>query len=317
MPRRPNGSPTVSVPVGLILRAVSPRANGVDKKHVRLLAESGEVLPPILVHRGSMRVIDGMHRLHLARLQGQKQVQVEFFEGDDAAAFLQAVTANLTHGLPLSLADRKAAGLRIMGLFPRWSDRAVAKASGISGKTVGSLRRRAGRALPQADARMGQDGRVRPLDGTPGRRMVGQLIGSRPDASLREIAEAAGVSPSTVRAVRDRLDRGDEAITASQQGVCHEPHGGADGPGHGGRVEGDCLSSLDTLRRDPSLIYTDDGRALLRWLDGHFIDTGECGVLPEKLPAHCIPAVARMARHCSAEWKSLADQLDQRASDIS
>jgi ParB-like chromosome segregation protein Spo0J len=48
----------------------SPRLAGQNEEHARLLAESGLELPPIVVHRPTRRVIDGMHRLAAARLRG-------------------------------------------------------------------------------------------------------------------------------------------------------------------------------------------------------------------------------------------------------
>jgi hypothetical protein len=61
-----------------------------------------------------MRVIDGMHRLRAAQLRGDHGVEVKFFDGDADEAFIAAVRANITHGLPLTLADRKAAAQRIL-----------------------------------------------------------------------------------------------------------------------------------------------------------------------------------------------------------
>ena len=67
-----------------------------------------------------MRVVDGMHRLQAARLNGAKTIVARFFHGDDEAAFVEAVKSNIAHGLPLSLADRKAASLRIITAHPPW-----------------------------------------------------------------------------------------------------------------------------------------------------------------------------------------------------
>jgi ParB-like chromosome segregation protein Spo0J len=56
-----------------------------------------------------MRVIDGMHRLMAASLQGRESIDVMFFHGSEIDVFLRAVQENITHGLPLSQADRRAA----------------------------------------------------------------------------------------------------------------------------------------------------------------------------------------------------------------
>ena len=79
----------------------SPRLAGQDTDHVRVLSQA-DSLPPIIVQRGTMRVIDGMHRLRAAQLRGEKQIAVRFFEGSDDLAFVLAVHANTAHGLPLT-----------------------------------------------------------------------------------------------------------------------------------------------------------------------------------------------------------------------
>src|SRR5436190_22914423 len=97
------------IPIGSLLPADSPRLEGERIDHVRALADATVDLPPILVHRPSMRVIDGMHRLRAAQLRGEETVEVQFFDGGEDLVFVAAVQANISHGLPLSLADRQAA----------------------------------------------------------------------------------------------------------------------------------------------------------------------------------------------------------------
>src|SRR5437868_3368952 len=105
---------TVPVPVDDLLDGVSPRRSGVDQEHVAVLAEAADSLPPIVVHRPSMRVVDGTHRLHAARRQGRETIDVVWFDGTEAEAFLHTVEANIRHGLPLTLADRKDAACGIL-----------------------------------------------------------------------------------------------------------------------------------------------------------------------------------------------------------
>ena len=69
------------VPVNVLLDAFSPRVEGVDHDHVARLAEQVDELPPILVHRSTMRVIDGMHRLNAAQMNGRSTIEVIYFDG--------------------------------------------------------------------------------------------------------------------------------------------------------------------------------------------------------------------------------------------
>src|SRR3981081_155007 len=91
-----------------------------------MLAEASGALPPIMVHRPTMRVIDGVHRVRAALLNGITEIEGRLLDWDENAAFILAVTANIAHGLPLNPADRAAAAARIIACQPLWSDRAVA-----------------------------------------------------------------------------------------------------------------------------------------------------------------------------------------------
>lgn len=316
--RRLAAPETAVVPIHSLQPADSPRLAGIDEAHVALLVESDAELPPILVHRQSMRVIDGMHRLFAARALGQTQVAVEFFDGDEDEAFVRGVADNISHGLPLSLSDRKAAAVRIMTCYPPWSDRRVGRAAGLSGKTVAALRQRVAHDAPPR--RIGQDGRVRPIDGATGRQIAGDILAANPDASLRQVAQAAGIAPATVRDVRERLRRGDSPMTTTQlQG--RQAHAGTVVSHPVTRVQPrrsrrdsdplDAQSILQGLRRDPSLRYTDSGRALLRWLDRYLVSGDATTGLMAAVPPHCLPILARLARHCAAEWDELAERLDR------
>jgi hypothetical protein len=303
------------VPLRQLLMADSPRLAGEDAMHIRVLAESDAVLPPILVHRATMRVVDGMHRVGAARLRGREAIEVKFFEGSEAEAFVAAVKANVDHGLPLTLADREAAAARIMASHPRWSDRAIAAATGLAAKTVAAVRRRtmAGR---HADVRIGRDGRARPLNSAEGRRLASKVIAARPDASLREIAKAAGISPATARDVRDRMQRGDDPVPPKQRtpSTRSAPRRRTEAKTRtvSARAEREPTSVLENLRQDPSLRFAESGRALLRWLSAHSIEPAEWRRFVDATPPHCAYIVAGLARACANEWLDFASQLDQR-----
>jgi hypothetical protein len=200
------------IAINSLLGSHSPRLNGEDVQHVNVLASTGTSLPPIIVHRQTMRVIDGMHRLRAAQMLGQRDIAVEFFDGSEDEAFVRAVQANTAHGLPLSLADREAAATRILRLHPDRSDRWIAGITGLAAKTVCAIRRRMGMEYCNNTARVGQDGRVRPIDSAQGRRIARDMLTAHPEASLRQIARTAGISPGTVRDVRKRLQNGDDPI---------------------------------------------------------------------------------------------------------
>lgn len=310
----------VRVPIGSLLPSDSPRLGGENDGHARALAESEATFPPIIVNRSTMRVIDGMHRLRAAVLRGEDEIEVQFFDGDEADAFVLAVEANIAHGLPLSLADRTAAATRIISSRPQWSDRAVASATGVAAKTVGSIRRRSTDDDPQLNSRVGRDGRVRPPNAAEGRMIARQLMTDKPDAPLREIANAAGISLGTAHDVRKRLRR-DESPALSEQRTDGQQRGQLkrDAPAsqHDSKIvrrttAEDRALVLQNLRTDPSLRLADAGRVLLGLLHALPIDTKEWDRLIDNVPAHCTPLVSDAARACADAWQEFAEQLERR-----
>jgi ParB-like chromosome segregation protein Spo0J len=202
----------VTIPLLSIHPGDSPRLNGEDRAHIARLAEIETPLPPILVDRRTMRVIDGMHRLMAASLRGRETIDVIFFDGNAADVFLLAVQENVVHGLPLSQADRRAAAERIIGTHPHMSDRAIGRAAGLSAKAVAAIRKRLSDDAPQSNVRIGKDGVARPLDSGQGRELAAKLLADQPGATLRDVARASGISPATVLDVRRRLARGEPPV---------------------------------------------------------------------------------------------------------
>ena len=302
----------VRVPLLSLQAGESPRLEGEDRAHIAWLAETEASLPPILVDRRSMRVIDGMHRLLAASLRGREVIEVEFFDGSAADAFLRAVEANVTHGLPLSQADRRAAASRIIASHPYMSDRAIGESAGLAAKTVAGIRRRSTGAVPQLNARVGRDGRVRPLDGVAGRRRAAELMAELPRASLREVARAAGVSPATARDVRRRLERGEEPAPARGCG-----DGGVAVRSRGRRVvqvAGPAPALvLEKLLRDPSLRHNEQGRWLLRLLQHNALGAREWPGVVGAVPPHCAVLVVQLARQYAQMWLGFAQELEDRA----
>lgn len=293
----------------------SPRSSGQDREHVTTLAQTDNKLPPILVHASTLRVIDGMHRIEAARLRGDREIAVRLFDGDDDSAFLLAVQANTRHGLPLTSADRTAAAERIISSHPHLSDRAIAGIAGLAASTIGAIRRRTAPTRTDTAARVGCDGRTRPVDRSEGRRLAVAIILQRPTASLREIARDAGVSPETVRDVRHRLSRGDDPVPSRRLATRrvntdHRVPSCQGVPGDRGGVKAALV--LQQLRRDPSLRFNDAGRTLLMWLNAHAGDLEHWPELVGQIPPHCTFLLASLARECADVWTAIAEELGRR-----
>ncbi|WP_237524869.1 transcriptional regulator [Streptomyces sp. SID5643] len=286
-----------------------------------------------------MRVIDGMHRLLAALVRGQATIDVEFFEGTTEDAFLRAVEANIAHGLPLTHADRRAAATRIIASHPQMSDRAIARASGLGAKAVAAIRRRSSDAVPQLNARIGRDGRVRPLSSVEGRWRAAELMAENPQASLRQVARIAGISPATASDVRKRIQSGELPAPVRPEttktpdtpqppppthdtNTTHDTHTDATHTttpprttpfGHNRKPKPappDPATVLDKLLRDPSLRLKEEGRHLLRLLQQNA--TAEWNHLTAAVPPHCGELVGTLARQYAATWLEFAEDLDQR-----
>jgi hypothetical protein len=256
-----------------------------------------------------------MHRLAAARLRSQETVEVEFFDGDTSEAFVAAVKANTSHGLPLARADREAAVERIIATHPRLSDRAIAGITKLSARTVAGIRRRMADGGEQQSARIGRDGRVRPLSSVDARRTASEVIAEHPEASLRQVARLSGLSPATVRDVRERMRRGDDPVPAGQRESRRREQGTQSREVANLAAARDRAALLDSLRRDPSLRFSDSGRLLLRWLLSNAGGPEGWERVVEIIPPHCAYLVVEVARGCAAEWQVFAEQLDQRLNE--
>ncbi|MET8824352.1 ParB/RepB/Spo0J family partition protein [Streptomyces sp. NPDC004610] len=355
----PRDAPPTSVPVDLVAETRLVRVAGSRPDHVSALAQCLDDLPPILVHRPTMQVIDGVHRLRAAKLRGDATIGVRFVDGTEEDAFLLAVRANVTQGLPLTLADRTAAASRILASHPHVSDRLIASTAGLSTKTVAAIRQSATGEMTRLNTRLGRDGKVRPLDASEGRLMASRAISKDPELSLRAIARIAGISVGTARDVRERMRRGEDPVprrhrlsagsradndtgTAEGRDAAENdvPGNNCGGDNYGGNISGGgnktgggygssngSINSRRThgsthgtpgaergrfllsLRTDPSLRFSEIGRALLRLLDANTLDAAQWERLAAAVPQRWSPVVADLAMGYAADWSALADRI--------
>jgi ParB-like chromosome segregation protein Spo0J len=196
--RPPGGNWSVGrvVPLGALVGSYSPRDTKVDEDHVLALAEVLDRVPPVVVDKRTMKVIDGVHRVEASRRTGRSEIRAVFFDGSETDALVVAVQANVRHGKPLSLSERQAAAGALLRRCPERSDRWLAEVCGLSHSTVARIRQAADALGP--GARTGRDGRRRPIDSAPGRAAIAKALAEEPGSSFRQAAEAAGVAPSTV-----------------------------------------------------------------------------------------------------------------------
>jgi ParB-like chromosome segregation protein Spo0J len=324
--RRLEDTPPTAVPVDQVSETHLVRIAGSSPDHVSALAQCADDLPPILVHRPTMQVIDGVHRLRAAKLRGDATIGVRFVDGAEEDAFVLAVSANVTQGLPLTLADRTAAASRILTSHPHLSDRLIASTAGLSTKTVAAIRQCSTGEMTQLNTRLGRDGKVRPLDASHGRTIASRAISKNPALSLREIARIAGISVGTARDVRERMRRGEDPVPSrnrlstgprAESDTPENIASGINAPGRGtggdnGTPRARRGRFLLSLRTDPSLRCSEIGRALLRLLDVNTLDAAQWDRIAAAVPQRWSPVVADLAMDCAADWSALACRVRGR-----
>lgn len=341
-------APVEFVPLKRLVIAYTPRVAGEDAAYALALAESEAELPPILVHRKTMAVIDGVHRVRAAHIRNHDHIAARYFDGDEQDATLLSVAANVAQGRPLSLDDRTAAAERVFASHPQWSDRAVAAVVGLSPTKVAQVRRGTSTGSDPTCRRVGRDGRARPMSAALGRELAGELIRENPGASLRQIAKKAGIAPATVADVRNRLRRGDDPVPArhrsprpaepsasspspqlpsfirslpeppqpfgqlSREQRCRIP--GQRGPlsePQEAKTPAELSTILHSLRRDPSLRFNEAGRNVLRLLDVSAAVAKDRQKLVADVPPHCKELMSHLADGYAEVWWLLAEDLRQ------
>lgn len=189
---------------------------------------------------------------------------------------------------------------------PTWSDRRIALACGVSPKLV--ARTRSGAAVAQpvqagTEKRVGRDGRARPVRAGAMRASILKMLDEQPNASLRTVAAALGVSPETVRTVRRTREAGVGVVETRWEGA---------------------RSSLDDLvllrfrreapapwRGDTAFSSTTTGEAFVDWFESTNIGDERCRA--DEVPLSRIYEIADEARRRAAFWTEFADLVERRA----
>lgn len=322
--------PEVHVPISLLTPGFYLRQGGTDAAHVRLLADAaGSVkLPAILVQKSGSRIIDGLHRLEVARQRGEWTISARIVDCTDSEALVLAIKSNTLHGLPLSRADRIAGAKRVLVAHREWSDRAVAGITGLSAKSIASIRNSSTGDTQFSGKRLGRDGKRHPVMPTEGRLRAAEYIQAHPNASLREIARETDVSLGTVHDVAHKIRHGVAPVTVPPAPVRTAEPIAAHADARLAAAPPSPVTAMPTqieatrqarqltwpmlsakLVNDPSLKYTDGGRAFLRWMAGHCVQADDWREFVEAIPQHWRPAIGQLAADMSAEWQQFAERV--------
>jgi ParB-like chromosome segregation protein Spo0J len=249
-------------------------------------------------------VIDGHYRLEAARLLGLRDIDCEYFDGTTDAAYLEALRRNVTHGLPLTLRERKRAARRLLGEHMDWSDRRIGELCGLSHGTIANLRASVVTQADQpgtVDRRVGKDNKLRPVNPGGARDCAARELCADPGASLREIARRAGTTHETVRSVRSQLLldadgskrtlRLAPSISPLPQATAHHP---------------------DPMA-DPAFTATPDGSMFAEWFNRTAV-AGSLSDLVLAVPLSRVYEIADESQRRANFWSEFCSALSKRVS---
>jgi ParB-like chromosome segregation protein Spo0J len=247
-------------------------------------------------------VIDGGHRLAAAIKLGLETIEVELFEGSDTDELVEAIKRNASHGLPLTLAERKDAAQRLLRARSDWSDRRIGRLCGLAAGTVKSLRVAAsdGPSILHLERRIGSDGKARPARPAEQRRKIVEALRASPGVSAKAIAGRVGASPATVRAVSQGLrpDVAKEREEPAPVGI-RTPH----------------PVSIDKLwSSDSACSSTDEAVSFAGWFDRTSIAMSTCLAHLASVPLSRVYEVADESRRRAKVWEDFAAALQRRPS---
>jgi hypothetical protein len=308
----------------------------VDTAHVQTLSEVLDRLPPITVHRSTHTVVDGRHRIEAFRKAGREYIPAVFFDGDRAEAFLLGVKANITHGKPLTLSERRSAVRIVLEEFADRSDRWISETCGLAHSTVSKLRAEvnSGAGPDSSSTRIGRDGRRRrravqpsPDEGTgppgteidassgtraidyPNRETEASSVGeidagsiSEIDARVRGGAYYVDVSPLGLGGVTSELPSAPRRQIASPAHTTPSANS----------VSQAALDGLDGLSGDVALRSSQDA-GIIEWLARTAIEPGDLDHFAGAVPIGRLYVVADECRRRAKAWQAMADLLERRA----
>ena len=292
---------TAEVEIATLKSGILVRFAAEDVEHAQSLAFRLDDCPPILVERRTATVIDGAHRVLAAKLLGRETIFARYFTGTHEEAFVEAVKANVSHGKPLTLAEREAAAKKLLAMHSDWSNRLVASVCGLSDKTVARVRKSTAE-LPQPSARVGRDGRHRPVDTRLLRNEIATVLRAEPDAKPDDVARSLSTSASTVRDVRKRLRRGDDPLQSAPTATRrHAPLSSRDS--HDTRVD---------WSNDKAILSLPGGSGFAEWLTQTKIESSHWEAHLFEIPLGRVPQLIAEAKSRSAEWTDFAAALEER-----
>lgn len=160
--------------IGLAEIVIDDKLNvrdGLDNDTIERYMDCFDYLPPVVafdIDEGYL-LADGFHRVEAAKRLGREEIEAEVKEGTKQDAEEWAAMANLTHGKPLTRAERRKAVERKIKLHPERANNWIAQDMGVSENTVKKYREEleAGSQIANLNYFVGKDGKKYPRKDAP------------------------------------------------------------------------------------------------------------------------------------------------------
>jgi SAM-dependent methyltransferase len=123
---------------------VQLKARRLDNDTVSAYVEAlsnGSQFPPVTIFQNStgLWLADGFHRVSAYRFLGLTEIEAEIEHGDKQDAMVHAATSNVAHGRPMSQAQKREAGERLIKLT-HWTNVEIAKKLACAEATIRNWR---------------------------------------------------------------------------------------------------------------------------------------------------------------------------------
>jgi hypothetical protein len=203
------------------------------KDYAEAMGDATNTFPPIIVFEtepDKFLLADGFHRVAAANLRGFLDILAEVRKGTRAEALKCALSANTTHGLRLTNADKRKSVDLALKEWPDVSDAEIARMCGVSHPFVGTIRPKSQvvtvtTSTPPAPPkkRIGKDGKSYPAtkaktpgatppapSGPPFKAASAKSAGSVPVAAT----DRTGLSiPPAILPLWNRAEKGQELLS--------------------------------------------------------------------------------------------------------
>ena len=129
----------ILTPSGTQVRA-SVNLESVDE-YALAMADGAQFPPVDVFHDGSQYILaDGFHRVMSAKRNGCEDILATIHEGSTRDALRFALSANSSHGLKRTNADKRRSVVLALSEWPDLSDRSIADLCAVSQPLVGAMR---------------------------------------------------------------------------------------------------------------------------------------------------------------------------------